>query len=688
MFNPFPNGTSEIIEDIEVYIPPEGFVPDYYCNTGELIPSEILFAEYEKTEQYWRRPFDQIKYNELRREELKLQKQNQEYVNEDLEEIRLSEWRRRLNGVWFYNNGVPTYIPGCYYFYITHWKLDIGYSKFRSPDRNKGLFWMYCKQDPQSLGMLEVTVRRFGKSYFAGCMAFEYVSRQRFKKAGIQSKTDADARDSVYLNSIIQPFKHIVDFFKPISDAEKGSAPKKELSFSKTITKDVDERDAFDNELASIIDYKPSDVSAYDGRKLHYYLHDECGKTTLVDVYERHMIVRKCCTDTENGTYIGKMLATTTVEDIENGGEQFEKYWNGSNQRKRNEVTGQTESGLYRYFLPVYKTKHFDKYGFPDEERAKKEVIAMLASYENNAKLYARERRMSPMDETDLFASDGNKNPYNVKVIDDVINYMNQLPDNHREQARMYDIVWDIPDVKAIAVPNPQGKWSISWLPPDSHQNMVYDSKIDGPNRFKPLNNESMQLGCDPVDHGSEAETGTSDAAIAVYRKASTYHEAELFSKNFIADYIHDPDDPEMFYEDHIIGCFFFGAWTLIEKNKAGIIKYFKKRGYLEFVQERPEETFSITHKGGSSEGISAGTYTIGQYVIKSQTYWSQDGHRCRQPRIADCARKFTVKTRTKRDLSVACGWCLLGAEAPYKPKTVSIPIGALFAFREQQNRH
>jgi hypothetical protein len=687
VFKPFENGTSVVIQDIEIFLPPFPFVPNYYDGSGDLIVSDVLFSDQEKEGQYWRRVFDQVSYNERRKEEKRLQKQNPEYIDEDLEEIRILEWKRRMNGVWMMNNGDPVYMPGLYYFYLAHWVMDTGYAKFRIPDLEDFLFWQYCCEDPLCLGMLKVTVRRNGKTYQATVKTAEYVIRQRFKHGGIQSKADADAK-KVYTKHLIQPLKYVVDFFKPTMDEQKGAAPKKELSLSKTITKDTDQHEAFETELGSLIDYKPSDIMGYDGDKLHRFTHDEVGKTTLIDVYERHRVVRKCCTDTETGHYIGKMIATTTVEDIEKGGKEFKEYWDGSNQKKKHPQTGQTESGLYRFFVPAFRTKHFDKYGYPDEDRAKKEILAMLESYSNNPKMQTAERRMNPMTEADLFASDAEHCPFNVAVIDSTLQYISMLPDNDRERCRRFDLVWEIPDVKVKAIPNStNGRWSISWLPPESDQNQVHDSG-GSEHRFKPLNDHKFAMGCDPVSMGIEAVHGSSCAAIAVYRKADVHHEAELFSENFIADYVHDPDNPEEFYEDQIIACFFFGCEVLIEKNKFDIYNYMKRRGYLSFVMSQPENTVSITHKGEMKEGISAGTYTIDLYVTRLKSWWSLHGHRCRQERVLEDARSFTVKTRGEHDLTVACGWARLAAEKPYKPKTVNIPIGSLFSFREQQSRH
>jgi hypothetical protein len=73
--------------------------------------------------------------------------------------------------------------------------------------------------------------------------------------------------------------------------------------------------------LNSFINYQSSEKYAYDGWKIHRYLGDEVGKTEIVNVYERHQVVKYCLRVGKN--WIGKALYTTTVELLESGNEAF-----------------------------------------------------------------------------------------------------------------------------------------------------------------------------------------------------------------------------------------------------------------------------------------------------------------------------------------------------------------------------
>jgi hypothetical protein len=310
------------INGIEVNFPPVGQTYNVITNKWE--NREVFKRSAAATYQYWERPVPPVDYELKRKKEIIAQKSNPDYYNPELQNYRNQEWDRRLNGFWFYNNGKATYLTGLHYFYLTHWKIDVGYPDYRETDRDFFYFLEYCMQDPKSLGMIEVTKRRQGKTMRAGAFLFELTSRSKNKNAGIQSKTYEDAKDNVFAKGVVMPFKYLPDFFVPIYDTEKGMTPKGELRFYKTNKRGVTD-DAFDKkiELESSITFKSADKFSYDGMKLHRYLADEAGKTKNVNVYDRHQVVQFCLQQEEH--IIGKALYTTTVEEMEDGGASFNK---------------------------------------------------------------------------------------------------------------------------------------------------------------------------------------------------------------------------------------------------------------------------------------------------------------------------------------------------------------------------
>ena len=57
------------------------------------------------------------------------------------------EFRKRDEGYWFYNNGIPTYITGSHYNYLQWTNIDVGYPDYREANRIFFIFWEACKED-------------------------------------------------------------------------------------------------------------------------------------------------------------------------------------------------------------------------------------------------------------------------------------------------------------------------------------------------------------------------------------------------------------------------------------------------------------------------------------------------------------------------------------------------------------
>ena len=75
------------------------------------------------------------------------------------------EFRRRREGFWFYNNGVPTYITGRHYMMLQWTKLDIGFPYYLAFQRDIFLHMAACEADSRCIGQLYTKCRRSGYTY-------------------------------------------------------------------------------------------------------------------------------------------------------------------------------------------------------------------------------------------------------------------------------------------------------------------------------------------------------------------------------------------------------------------------------------------------------------------------------------------------------------------------------------------
>ena len=175
------------------------------------------------------------------------------------------------------------------------------------------------------LGLIEITKRKEGKTARSGLFLYHYIFRTEAMHGGIQSKTDGDAAE-VFQKAVIAPWRKLPEFLRPIFDRSAGDSPSKELRLFNTSQKGR-KKNTEDAALESFIDYKPAKPSAYDGPELHRYVSDEAGKLEGHSIADRHDVVMFC--SEVDGKYIGKQLYTTTVEEMENGGAEFQRTATG-----------------------------------------------------------------------------------------------------------------------------------------------------------------------------------------------------------------------------------------------------------------------------------------------------------------------------------------------------------------------
>jgi hypothetical protein len=679
MYKPYKNGSSKLIGDIEVYLPPVGYVD---VGDGKLEKRPILFKDKKKADQIWQRPElpDKellVKYKknwkQLSAEEKEIQKQDPTYFNQDLEAFREREWDRRLHGTWMMIDGEAVFLTGLHYLYCGWWKADFGYPDFRFVDLEVFYLLQYCEEDPNCLGLTLATLRRFGKTAILGCWMFDLPSRNYNKYGGLQSKTLDDAK-KVFDLSLILPWKNLPDFFKPIYDF--NNTQKSELRFEAPRKKGKSallDNAPGEDELQSIINYKNSGLFAYDGYKLHRLGIEEPGKTEEVSVYERHQVVAPCLQ--VKGQIIGKMFAPTTCEEMTKGGAPYMKLYYDSDFKKKN-ANGRTKTGLYAHFIPAYKGYMYDKYGRSLEKESREFLENERKALADDPHSLSAFIRKHPFTIQEAFMVDGDRCEFNAMILNEVITKL-ESPEYSNTTVRG-DFIWKDgkKDSDAIWVPNKHnGRWEVSWLPTkaDECNKIARSWDYHGNPNHRPLNDEKFAMAYDPFSHGIVVGGHKSNAAAAVFRKfdpwvddenaRDEYGRIKWETHTWCADYLARPNDPEESFEDMIIACVFFGCSLLPENNKIAVVDYFKRRGYSRFIMNRPQATFTKDGQSQDTPGIPSSRPMIDYYTNKLKTYVQNYGHLIRHRRIARSLLEFNSLEPTKYDTSVACGYSLVAAE-------------------------
>ena len=160
---------------------------------------------------------------------------------------------------------------------------------------------------------------------------------------------------------------------------------------------------------------------------------------------------------------------------------------------------------------------------------------------------------------------------------------------------------------------------------------------------------------------------------------------------HFFLEYIARPQTAEIFFEDVLMACVFYGMPILAENNKPRLLYHFKRRGYRGYSINRPDRKYnklSVTEKelGGipnSSEDIKQAhaaaieTY-VNEFVGLKETGY---GDVYFQRTLEDWA-KFNINNRTKHDASISSGLALMACNkhrytpGPKRERPLPVDLG------------
>ena len=621
------------------------------------------------------------------------------------------EFDRRENGHWFVNNGVPTYVTGSHYMYLQWSKIDVGLPDFRESNRIFWIYWEACKADKRCYGMCYLKNRRSGFSFMSSSEICNVGTLARDSKLGIQSKTGADAKE-MFTGKVVPIVRTYPFFFKPIQDGSDN--PKTELSFrlpAKRITRKnmLEEDDEELKGLDTTIDWLNTADNSYDGQKLLMLIEDESGKLEKPNNILNGWRVRKTCLRLGNKV-IGKCMMGSTVNALAKGGQNFKDMYYDSDPRKRS-ANGNTKSGLYSLFIPMdYNMEGFiDEFGHAVLEDPSKPVMGIdgeliytgVITYWNNevdalkhdADALNEFYRQYPRTESHAFRDESKQSIYNLTKIYQQIDYNDTLIKEKYLTRGNFHWKDGVLDSEVVWTPDRNGKFLVSWIPPDNLRNRK-DETRNG--RLIPGNANLGAFGCDPYDISGVVGGGGSNGAL--HGKLKFHMNPDAPTNEFFLEYVTRTQTAEIFFEDVLMACVFYGMPMLAENNKARLLYHFKERGYRGYSMNRPDKHVSKLSKteielGGipnTSEDVKqAHASAIGTYIEKFVGYDTEGTYRDPEEmgnmyftRTLEDWAKFDINNRTKHDASISSGLAILATDGSVQKKEAEkSKINLKFAF-------
>ena len=601
------------------------------------------------------------------------------------------EFRRRDEGHWFWNKNKATYITGTHYMYLQWSKIDVGKPDFREANRLFFIFWEACKADDRCYGMAYLKNRRSGFSFMASGETVNQATISSDARFGILSKSGSDAK-KMFTDKVVPISSNYPFFFKPIQDGM--DRPKTELAYripasrlTRKSIKTKSEQELLEG-LDTTIDWKNTGDNSYDGEKLKLLVHDESGKWEKPDNILNNWRVTKTCLRL-GSRIIGKCMMGSTSNALDKGGENFKKLYQSSDVTKRNR-NGQTKSGLYALFIPMeWNFEGFiDEYGMPvfntPEEPCKGPLgdvidIGVIEHWENEVDGLKGDQdalneyyRQFPRSEDHAFRDEAKNSIFNLAKIYEQVDYNEDLRNTNVVTTGSFQWEDGIKDTTVKFTPNPNGRFKVTWVPSLNLQNRQIIKK-----GIKYPSNEHMgAFGCDSYDISGTTDGRGSKGALHGLTKFSM---EDAPPNTFFLEYVARPQTAEIFFEDVLMACVFYGMPILAENNKPRLLYYFKRRGYRGYSMNRPDRIWnklSTTEKeiGGipnSSEDIkqahaAAIESYINQYVGLKED--GQYGSMYFSQTLNDWAR-FDINNRTKFDAAISSGLAIMACNKNlYRP--------------------
>lgn len=684
------------------------------------IPDKHLIIGYNKPreEQYWQRLQYPANYQErlfeeerARAEEAKLvtigKRKTVTHVDPVLERFRRYHWYCRLHGLWFMNDGEPTYLTNHHFWYLQWCKFDHpendGYPYYYEFSRDNFYVRQWCEGNPRSLGYLMVASRGTGKSNEEVACVTNRATYFHNHRAAYQGNHIDASRDVLLQAKTVPLFNNLPSFFKP--QFSHGTAAKNELVFTRPSVSGKASRDVqFDPDLelnSTIYAVQPGE-KVLDKDTCRDVLVTEigkCNKNLIANAHTRHGKTLRAVW--RNNRKIGIMREETTVEEMDDGGDECHQIYKESDFRLL-DGNGWTKSKIHRHFISALDTntsldkftsngKEYpppcNKYGKVDRKLAGIIIQNDLDSVKSDIKELSSRMRKSPRNESEAFIKDQSKSIFNVMLLtnrlEKIRNGMTKKPyikGNFYWVGKKFDKVWWKRDDHA-------GRFNCAWLP-DEFVNIKEPGKEQIINNFtkewdydrrgkyrqliKPGNTHLFRLGTDPIKFVRTSDPRASKAAIHAFRSYDHLVDGgkpreQWKSHNFFLEYCQRPEDTEIYCEDLAMACIFLGAQVFPERNVPTVNEYFETNGLenllayqAKFVQG---ETGLNVQAQSDEAGLASTPEVIDYYTKRIIPFINKDIDRMPFDDTIEDWLDFDSLKPTKSHLTVSAGFTLVHNE-------------------------
>ena len=646
----------------------------------------------DPNEQYWRRKpmpaiFKTLAYDSDGN--ILLTQEQNTYCLKELDKVR--------NGCWVMINGVATWLPYNYYYYLQYWTLENKKApEYRDVSRRYAIYRWHWRKNYWCLGILRGKGRRTGATSEITSNVTCEVTTNKNRRGGVISKTGKDAR-KIFLYRVQFGFRHLPFFLQPTLENDKDS--KTELVFNVPIKKSkknntvslIDEVEG----INSMIDYQAPGLNTYDQERLTDLLLDEGGKMESdIPFSEFLSIISECLV--EGGEKVGFAEMPSTVNKWSKGGEQFKIAWDGATWVKNRNAAGEEEEDdeheegdeigatanrFVRYYCPAYDglPGFIGKFGesiiTPPTESQAKFLIEKYGQakfngvYKLGAKAYLENKRKKlsgaaleeeirkySFDETEMFMSASEGCIFNLYNINNRDSFLRDNPKYRRKilfEARFDEngkrtVVWR--DIRNVSAEN-DFHWKITWgLTPDFVANkFVRDGRLKKPVRIKEL-----AITVDGYGNSQGGKKYGSKASAWIGRKYDAGDPDNTLKA--IGNLYGRPQEKSKLHEQVMLAAEYYSCQAWFEHNSDDYDPYFRDRGMGLYLGLYPLSTIAPDKRETIERhrGFPTTPYSLTRQNDVTISYVENHCDKIDWPELLDNMRKFDPYNRHDFDMVVS----------------------------------
>ena len=668
-------------------------VGEHTFETPEIPPKkQILFWDKKKSEQYWRRadaisdlPDYFLEWNESIEEDAPLTIRDGKKLRalsvkdtKILREFRDREIRRRIEGVWFMNDGEPTYLTGNHYFNLT-WFAMIKVDNYVEPGSPYGMYMQFqrdffyfyeiCKRTKYGRGGMVVKPKKTAVTMAMSsiCLNEGTTRKQLLIRMMSTKQKDANASCFRYIDFAVSRMPTILTPAIANWNTFAVSFGMPEKKNSKAAGK---LRDTNTEYLDCLITTVPTANNSFDTLTNDIAWVDEY--TKIIDTASPKSL-HEITIDTvmlgssRKGTI---MYTNYTQEENDDSFEEGRQVWVDSALGTVDEVTGMTKSKLIRYAMLEQHGKFgevkdgvltmVDKHGKPNIGEIFEDLNQQLNQIKGSPSKVQGFHRRHPTEESHPWMEAGGETQ-----MFDVLRISAQLQQIEMDESvgilpDDFDLEFEIPPKKideASTLCEFRGKVKLrtytreekmegkfgkfnwydkQWTPQDwliKHLNIL---AVDSGNKLlKPRIDTPFFATCDPTNYALKKDIVVgSKNAIQVFILNTPYLNGlfgeNVTNKRLMAEYLYRHDKPNDTLMDAIKVVLYFGCYILIESNMSWMASRMIEMGLGNFVLMINEETGILEpySKNKKQKYFTSQGQTIGRYFLAGV-------HHLKEPEIA-----------------------------------------------------